>query len=131
VAEAEGTVKVFTVEEPVFKIEPLFVLGAEPDEIRSLFARRRFLVDVGHIGDRHQTPLAGSMLTFDRTPWRVVWTRKMDIGVALHETFHLVTRICHDRGIPIRAMDERGDLGDETAAHLFEFFARAVIKRMR
>lgn len=123
--------KVFTVKEPAFKIEPLFVLGAHPDQVRALFVRRKFKVDLGSLGERHQTPLAGSMLTFDRVPWRVVWTLKMDIAVALHETFHLVTRICHDRGVPIRAYDERGDHGDETAAYLFEFFAREVVKRCR
>ena len=123
--------KIFTVEEPAFKIEPLFVLGAEPDQLRAYVRRRGWSVDLGPIGERHQTPLAGSLFTFDRVPWRVVWTRKLDAGVALHETFHLVTRICHDRGIPIRAYDERGDHGDETAAYLFEFFAKAVLRRLR
>ncbi|MGH9257362.1 MAG: hypothetical protein ACRD3C_22610 [Vicinamibacterales bacterium] len=122
--------RVFTVLEPAFKVEPLFVLGAQPDQARALFRRRRFRVDLGNIGERDDTCLAGQMFSFDRTPWHVVWTRHLDAGVALHETFHLVTRICHDRGIPIRAYDERGDHGDETAAYLFEFFARAVLRRI-
>lgn len=118
------------VHEPVFKIEPVFVLGAEPDQLRQLARRRRWRVDFGAIGERDQTPLAGSLFTFDRVPWRVVWTRRLDVAVALHETFHLVTRICYDRGIPIRAYDERGEHGDETAAYLFEFFAKAVVRRV-
>lgn len=117
--------KVFTVKEPLFKVEPLFVLGCDPDQLAQYFHKRRFRVDVSM-----PQGLAGMMMTFDRVPWRVVWTRGVDAPVALHEVFHLVTRICQDRGIPIRAQDADGNLGDEPAAYLFEFFARAVLKRL-
>jgi hypothetical protein len=117
--------RVFTIKEPVFKVEPLFVLGCEHDRFHG-YIRRRFGVDMGD-GD---PATAGRMFTLSRTPWRVVWTKRRDAGVLLHECFHLVTRICQDKGIPIRALDERGDFGDETAAYLFEFFAARALKRM-
>lgn len=117
--------KVFTVLEPVFKTEPLFIIGCSHDELNT-YLRARFRVD-GGIDAR----CAGQMFTFQKAPWRVVWSLKRDVPTILHEMFHLVTRICDDKGIPIRAHDERGDCGDETAAYLFEFFSRAVLRRLR
>ena len=118
--------KVFTVVDPIFKTEPLFVIGCTRDELRA-YLRKRFRVDAT-LGNN--TTDAGQMITFDCVPWRVVWTLKRDPYVLLHELFHLVTRICQDKGIPIRARDERGDFGDETAAYLFEFFAKKTLRKV-
>ncbi len=121
--------KVLQVEDPVFKTEPLFVLGCSRDRLAS-YLQRRFGVHIDADGAAARATTTGQMLTFDRAPWRVVWVKDAkDIGVLLHELFHLVTRICADRAIPIVAHFQSGENGDETAAYLFEFFARAVIKR--
>lgn len=119
--------KVFSVEDPVFKTEPVFVIGATHRQLVELCARRRWRVDVGP----EEPHAAGRMFTFNRAPWRIVWSLAADRAVVLHEVFHLVTRICYDKGIVIRAHDERGDNGDEAAAYMFEHFARAVLKRIR
>lgn len=116
--------RVFTLAEPVFKTEPLFVLGCSHAKLGA-YLGRRFRCDVGL--DAGQ---CGQMFTFDRSPWRVVWTKRLDVGSALHECFHLVTRICQDKGIPIRAFDERNEFGDETAAYLYEFFGAHMVRRM-
>jgi hypothetical protein len=118
-------VKVFTVTESIFKTEPLFVLGCTHEELNR-YLRKQFRQDAGL--DAGQ---CGQMFTFDRAPWRVVWSAKLDLPVILHEVFHLVTRICHDKCIPIRAYLETNENGDEAAAYLFEFFARAVLRRVK
>ena len=122
--------KVFTVEDPVFKTEPLFIGNCTNEEAMA-YLHRRFKVraDIPH-------DMGGTMLTFSCSPWRVIWVRRFsgavgDLAVVLHETFHLVTRICADRGIPVVAHHPDGMNGDETAAYLFEFFARAVLRRSR
>lgn len=117
----------FTVQVPLLKVEPLFLVGCSPDELARIL-QRDFKVHIDADDQRHT---AGRMFTFDRTPWRVVWTRAVDLPVVLHETFHLVTRICADKGIAIRAHNEHGMNDDETAAYLFEFLARAVLRRCR
>jgi hypothetical protein len=122
-------VRVFTVNDPVFKTEPLFVLGCTHDELAA-YLQRRFdvAIDVEPRGEQ----LAGRMFTFSCAPWRVVWVRRRDdLSVAIHECFHLVTRICDDRGIPIRAHDERGDNADEAAAYLLEFFTTALLRKLK
>ena len=122
--------KVFTVVDPVFKTEPLFVGNCTADEA-TVYLHKRFKVsaDIPH-------NLGGTMLTFQRPPWRVIWVRRMsrspsDLCVLLHEVFHLVTRICADRGIPLVAHHPDGTNGDEPAAYLFEFFTHSALKKVR
>lgn len=117
--------KIFTVPEPVFKTEPLFVLGCTHERLNA-YLKQRFKVEAGeNIGQLAQ------MFTFaDRTPWRVVWSREISVPIVLHEVFHLVTRICQDKGVPILAHDDHGNCGDEAAAYLFEFFATAVLRKL-
>lgn len=117
--------RVFTVIEPVFKTEPLFVLDCS-HEAFARFMKRHHKLDAGlDIGQ------LGQMFTFSDPTFRVIWTKRLDAPAVLHEVFHLVTRICHDRGVSIRARTGDGELGDETAAYLFEFFAKAVLRRLR
>ena len=120
-----GRVRRFTVTEPVFKVEPLFLLGCSFESLKH-YMHDRYRQDVGIYEGQ-----LGTMFTFDKAPYRVIWTERLDRAVVLHEVFHLVTRICSDRGIVIRAHDEQGNCGDETAAFLFEFFARAVLRRLK
>lgn len=118
---------VFAVEEPVFKTEPLFVLGMPWAKFDTMMMKR-YQQGVG-LSPEQCVGRVGTMLTYAATPWRVVWTRDLDLHVVLHETFHLVTRICHDKGIPIVAQTDHGP-GDETAAYLLEFFMRQIVDRL-
>lgn len=114
----------FVLTEPVFKTATLFLVGCSFE--RLTLELKRYRREPGlNVGQ------CGQMFTFTtRPPWRVVWSEKVDLGVVLHETFHLVTRICADKDIPIVAHLESGHSGDETAAYLFEFFARGVLARL-
>lgn len=105
--------KVFKIVEPVFKTEPLFVVNCSEVELRDYLQK--------HYRIRHSIVFrsVGTMLTFDRSPWRVVWIQRSDkLPEVIHELFHLVTRICQDKGVPIVAHHETGESGDETAAYL-------------
>lgn len=117
--------KVFTVTDPVFKTEPLFVIGCTHADL-GRYLKQRFHVTVGD--DAGQ---CGQMLTFSKAPWRVVWSRERCIGTLLHEVFHLTTRICHDKGVPIRAITGDDENGDETAAYLYEFFVTSALRKVR
>ncbi len=117
----------FRIVEPVFKTEPVFILGCSAEEAE-LFLRKRYRI-------RARVPRCqGTMLTFDRFPWRVVWSKLAPNTPAataelLHEIFHLVTRICGDKGVPIIHHIPSGECGDEAAAYLFEFFAGECLRR--
>lgn len=118
--------KVFQIKDDVFKTKPLFVIGCSFQKLERYL--KRFNVKPGEYVDQ-----AGQMFTFGKSPWRVVWVEKLPttiptLGILLHEIYHLVTRICQDKGIRIQAHIDT-DSGDETAAYLYEFFCREAIRR--
>lgn len=121
--------RTFTVKDRLFKTQPLFIVGCSHQELDA-YLRREFKCDAG--ADVGQS---GQMFTFQQAPWRIVWVKKFPhnaktLGTLLHETFHLVTRICLDKGVPIVAHHDHG-IGDETAAYLFDFFSRALVRKLR
>lgn len=118
----------FTIEEPVFKTEPLFIFDCDFATMAA-YLKRMYRIDAGL--DNGQT---GQMFTFQdrpRGPYRIVWSHKLDAGTVMHEILHLVTRICQDKGIPIVAHHDDGSFGDETAAYLMEFFARRALRHVK
>lgn len=120
--------RIFTVEEPIFKTEPIFIFDCTREELE-VYLKKRFRVTLDPGNE-----CAGQMFTFTRPPWRVVWVQRgamSNLPVVVHEIFHLVTRICADKGVPIVAHHPDGMNGDETAAYLLEFFVRNVVKRIR
>lgn len=116
--------KVFTVHDPVFKTAVLFVIGCEFQQFHG-YMRKRWRYDAGD--DAGQI---GQMFTLSKTPWRVVWCKRPKAAVIVHEIFHLVTRICQDRGVRIIAHDEAGHSSDETGAFLMEFFVSTAFRKL-
>ena len=118
--------RVFKLGEPIFKSETLFILGCSFETFARLL-KRRYRCDagdfIGQCGQTFRFP--------DRSPWRCVWTSTTETSVILHEVFHLVTRICQDKGVPIVAHHPNGESGDETATYLFEYYATRVLRRGR
>jgi len=119
--------KIFTIKENIFKTEPLFILDCSYFEMINYLKRKYHII----IENEDESTTCGRMFTFDKTPWRVVWTKNKTLPEIFHETFHLVTRICADKGIPIVAHFSSGEIGDETAAYLFEFFSRTILRKIR
>ncbi len=120
--------KVFTVVDDTFKVEPLFVMDCTYETMQA-YLLKRFKVEVQNVDGC----MAGVMLTFSKQPpWRVVWLRRSrDSNALVHELFHLVTRICQDKGIPIVAHHATGENGDETAAYMLEHFYESAMRKIR
>lgn len=117
--------KLFTVEDPVFKTATLFVIDCEFEKFHR-YMQSRWRYDAGE--DAGQI---GQMFTLTKAPWRVVWCKRPDAHVLIHEIFHLVTRICQDRGIRIVSHDEAGHSSDEAGAFLMEYFSRIALRKIR
>jgi hypothetical protein len=116
--------------EPVFGTDPLFIFGGSAWDLAA-HLKRRFGVSYEPEG----IP-SGTMLTFDKSPWRVVWVEKLpatveDLSSLVHEMFHLVTRICGDKGVPIHHHISTGECGDEAAAYLMGFFLAACLNKLK
>jgi len=116
--------KIFKIREDVFKTEPLFILDCNWDKF-SKYIKKNYNIEIEEDNDQ-----CGTVVTLKRSPWRIVWTDKLNRNTLLHELFHLVTRICQDKGVPIIAHHPNGNCGDETAAYLFEFFSRNALKKL-
>jgi hypothetical protein len=121
--------RVFSIKDPCFKTEPLFIIGCTHAQL-DRYMRRRFHMSAG-LDDQQ----CGQMFTFRQAPWRVVWVKTLPsnpatLGILLHEIVHLVTRILQDKGITIKAQTEDG-IGDEPAAYLFEMFAVHAMRKLR
>lgn len=119
---------VFSVKDPVFRVQPVFVAGCPPHEVQA-YLHCRWKID-----QQVDSDAAGTMFTFPFPPWRLVWVRhpvsSADfLPTLVHELLHLVTRICQDKGIPVKSYHTPGEFGDETAAYLLEFFLRECLKR--
>ncbi len=123
--------RAFKVLDPVYKTEPVFLLGWTPAQAM------KWLKGYG-INQQIYETCGGAMMTFDRSPWRVVWTKREpktpdDTAVLIHEILHLVTRIFWDRDITIRAYhgsrESWEDRSDEPAAYLIEHYVREVLGR--
>lgn len=121
--------RVFKIDDPVFKTEPLFVTDCTYEEMRT-YLNKRFRLAIEETPDCNE--YLGMMLTFGKAPWRVVWWKRAGaIPVLVHEILHLVTRICQDKGIPICSFHPGGAHGDETAAYLQEHFLVNAMKLRR
>lgn len=126
--------KKFTIEEDVFKTEPLVLYDCTHDQVIS-YLKKQYRI---YLSEREQNIIIGgaaTVLTFNKSPWRLMWFRKLNksvdsLGEVSHEVFHLVVRICEDKGIPIKSNIETGECGDEAAAYMMDFFFRQIYKRL-
>lgn len=122
--------RTFTIVDDVFKTEPLFVVDCSHAQMAA-YLKKRFNAKVE---DVPEAVVCGQMLTFNDSPWRVVWVERLTrktLPNVIHELLHLVTRICADKGIPIIAHHPNGDNGDESAAYLLEYFVKNVLPQVR
>lgn len=111
--------RLFKVDNPVFKLEVLFCMDCNYESMRE-YMNRRFRLQIPECDDHQQ--ILGTSFTFGKPPWRVVWVRyARHTAVIVHEIVHLVTRICQDRGVPVVSHHPNGESGDETLAYLIEF----------
>jgi hypothetical protein len=123
--------KTFHVVEPVFKTDPLFILNCTYAEMVS-YLKKNHGVEIKDDGN----PCIGTMLTFSKKPWRVVWVREFskknpeNWGSLAHEIFHLVTRVMEDKGVTLRSHFDTGECGDEAAAYLYEHYFKSAYQQL-
>ena len=121
--------KHFKIEDKIFKTETLFIIGNYTEA--NIYFKKRFGLETS-LGELE----IGSVIKVGEdkkeTFFRVVWLADLkDIPCLIHELFHLVVRICQDKGVPIRSNIETGECGDETAAYLLEFYVEEFMKKIK
>lgn len=115
----------FLVNCAVYKFSVLIVGNCTHEELKR-YLKRSYRLELND----HDSDSIGTMFTFDKNPWRLIWVKDWkDKACLVHEIFHLVTRVCYDRGIRIVSHDGQGNVSDEPAAYLMEFLYAQCIKR--
>jgi hypothetical protein len=118
----------FIVKENVFKTEVLFFCNCTSKEL----IKRAKKYEINEMSlDGY---VCGTVLRANKRFFRIVWVEevnKKNLGILIHELFHLVMIILRDKGVPVIANLENGEVGDETAAYLLEFYINETLKRIK
>lgn len=117
--------KKFIIKEDVFKTVCLFIFNCNEDEyVEEL---KKYGIKENKVGEY----VCGSVVKLGDKFFRIIWVENAKNKEELmHEIFHLVIRICFDKGVPIRANIETGECGDETAAYLMEFYVKKILEKL-
>lgn len=117
--------KQFIIKDDIYKTSTLFILNCDVGKLFDI--TRKYGVNLSSLGEYS----CGTVVKARRMFFRIVWVEKSkDIGCLVHELFHLVTIILRDKGITIKANLDNGEVGDEAAAYLMEFYTKKVFKKL-
>lgn len=118
--------KEFVIKENLFKTSTIFILNCSGKE----FAKR--IKKMGVKTDIAESYVCGTVIPCGDRFFRGVWVESAkDLGGIMHEISHLVVRVCTDKGVPIKANIETGEVGDETFAYLIEFYTNEIFKKLK
>lgn len=123
--------KIIKIQENVFKTDVLIIANCTLRECDTYLKsiKNKYLAY-----DPNYTNVLGRMIRTNNDVYRIIWIGKLDkknITTLVHELFHLVIRICEDKGVPIIPNVQNGMCGDETAAYLYEFYFREIYKKIK
>ncbi len=122
--------KKFVIEDDIYKTKVFFFIGYTDEEfIKSM---EKLGVSLKKMSEYTCGTVIRVNDSFSRAVWidRFIQNNSEDYGVLVHELFHLITNICQDKQIPIKANIESGECGDEAAAYLLEFYTKKCFEKL-
>ena len=121
----------FTVDDPIFKTETLFLLGYDNTAMaKEMIKRGAYDFNAEELQNSTGAQLVVREYTDDKKRFyksvRVVWVESWGktpecIGVIAHEIFHLVITICSFKEVHVNEED------NETGAYLMDFYMRQAM----
>lgn len=122
--------KTFNVFCEVYGVNLLVVLELEPEKVRP-YLEKKYGVEWEY-GD--EVLSGGAVMDFRTWPFHVLWLRKLPkedfIPKLAHEVFHHVLRVCEQKQVQT-IPHINGELVDEAAAYLMEFYMREILKKIK
>lgn len=124
--------KTIRIKDDIFKTEVLIIFNASVKEAN------KYLEKIGNkylIGDDNN--VLAQLVRTNNGLYRIIYFKKLNknkepLANLVHELFHLVIRICDDKGVPnIARIEENGYCGDETGAYLIEFYYNKIIEKLK
>lgn len=120
--------KIIHIEEEVFGTNVLILGDCSVEEANKHLVKikNKYLIE-------EDENMAGRLVKQNDNVYRILFLRDLseeNFPKLVHEIFHLVVRICDDKGVPIIPNIQTGQVGDETAAYLMEFYISKVKGRI-
>lgn len=123
--------KKIEIKDSVFKTAVVFIYNCSQKELN------KYLKSVGAREIEEKDNTLGCLCRTKEGIYRIIYVEKFnkknveDNAVLIHELFHLVIRICEDKGVPNVSNIQTGDCGDETGAYLIEFYYNSIINKVK
>jgi len=119
---------IIKINDKIFKTRVVVIANCNPKECNEELKgmKNKYFVE-----DKDSN-LAGRLVQANHGLWRILYMPTLNLrqesrGVLAHELFHLVVRICEDKGVPITANIQTGQCGDETGAYMLEYYYNEII----
>lgn len=115
------------IEDNVHKVQVTFIYNCSIKKANEVLRKMK-------VPEREMIPegecIAGTLRRDRSGRYRIVYIEDIkQVGEVIHEIFHLVVRICEDKGVTIRGNFEDGTVGDESAAYMMEFYYNKLYGR--
>lgn len=115
------------IEEPIYKTTVIFLAGCDYKKMCEVVRKTGNYID----DEDYFKYSDGANLNFNKSdnPIRLVWVESLkkdpcNLGVVVHEIFHLVVRILDTKGIIIEEYNNH----DEAGAYLIDYYFREFYK---
>lgn len=120
---------ILTINEKVFQTQIVIIGNASEKEANKYLKsiKNPYLIE-------EEQNMAARLVKTKLEIYRILYIKdlsKKNIPKLSHEIFHLVVRICEDKGVPIVPNIHTGHCGDETAAYLMEFYMDQVLSKIK
>lgn len=124
--------KTFTIYNRLYNVDLIVVINCSFVDMKKFLLKKKdidFKVSADSLNSA-----AGSYYSIDHTE-KLIYIPKLgrdpiSISNLVHELFHHVTEVFHERGVPIKAYSE-GNRADEAAAYLLGFYTREALKAIK
>lgn len=123
---------VIKIRDKIFKASVVLIANCTPAECN---AELKKLNNKYFVRDEDKN-VAGRLVQGNHGMYRIIYMPKLNLGqecrgVLVHELFHLVVRICEDKGVPIVPNIQTGHCGDETGAYMLEYYYNEIIDLLK
>lgn len=123
--------KIIKIINDIFKLEILVVANCTTKEANKYLKK----IDNKWFIECDTRDTVGQLVRAFHGQYRIIYLEKLNKSQQsraelVHELFHLVIRICDDKGVPNVPNIHTGHCGDETGAYLIEYYYNEIMKRL-
>lgn len=125
--------KIISFDDKLFKARVHFICNCTPEECNNYLKKKK---NKYLLHDNFTENMTGTVIPANHGMYRIVYLPKFNLGqemraTLVHELFHLVVRMCGDKGVPIISNIQTGQVGDETGAYMLEYYYNEIVEQFK